>query len=253
MKKYLLLLLVLCLGTSLLGQTRVNVYMKTGQQYKNVYLHEHEEEYVIINLNRPEEEEETLVKLFLRNIRSIRYLTDSKTAKPKVEVETFGFERGAYFAVEMGGITGKTNPGESNSTTLMLKGVAGYTPINAFGIGLGVGLDSYDDFTMLPVFLDIRGNFNEAKVMAYYYVQTGFSASWLNNSIDRDFVDEDLDSGWMISPGVGLRIDLGKSDVIVSMGYKHQKTKLTSDFEWGEQTIQERGINRMTFGFGLIF
>lgn len=244
---------MLCSGISLFGQTRVHVYMNTGQQYRNVYLQAHEQEYIIINLNRPEDEEETLVKINVQNIRSIRYLSPSKTAKSKVDMETYGFEKGYYFVVEMGGIVGKTNSEESNTTTLMLKGVAGYTPVNYFGAGIGLGLDSYDDFTMLPIFLEIRGNFNESKVMAYYFLQTGYSASWLNDGMGQSFVEEDIDSGWMINPGVGLRIDLGKSDIIFSMGYKHQKTTLTSEFEWGETSIEKRDINRMTFGFGLIF
>ena len=253
MKKYILLIIMLCSGLSLFGQTRVHVYLHNGTQYRNVYLQEHETDYIILNLSAPDEEE-VLVRINIENVRSIRYLkSGKKSAAPKIDPATQGFEKGMYYAIEMGGIVGKSHPNDDNNTSLLLKGIVGYTPVNYFGAGLGVGLDSYDDFSMMPIFVDIRGNIIEANAMPFYFVQTGYSAGWLSDNGDQPWVEEDINAQWMFTSGLGVRFDLGKSDIILSMGYKYQKAKITQEFEWEETVVEKRDINRITFGFGIIF
>ena len=256
MKKYLFFGLILLLSQFIMAQssTRVHVFLDDGQFYRNVYLHTMEKEYIIINLNGPQEEE-VLVRLSTSKIRNIRYLSISKVkpAEVSMEKESEGFVPGLYFMLEMGGLVGKSNSDDDNSTNLGIKGLIGYTPVSYFGAGLGLGLDNYDDFAALPVFLDVRGNLFEATVSPYYFFQVGYASAWFTDEENLTFVENDIEADWSFHPGFGFRFELGKADLLVSMGYKQQNVKITQEFEWGETLIERREMKRMTFGLGLIF
>lgn len=164
------------------------------------------------------------------------------------------FKPDFYYGMQVGAIVGKTNSNDDNMTTVMLKGMVGYEWKYYFGAGMGLGIDNYGDFTVMPVFAEVRGSLMDAAVTPFYYIQAGYSAAWMNESNINNFnVEEDIDARFMFNPGMGIRINMRKTDLVVSVGYKRQNAEITRVFEWGERTVEQRELNRITFGFGLIF
>lgn len=99
-----------------------------------------------------------------------------------------------------------------------------------FEVGVGVGLDIWDERMFIPLFFDFRMNFLKKDNTPFLYLNPGYSWGWVNGETGVDL------GGVLASGGLGARFMIGKKQrMFLSLGYKYQQYKTkkfmgTNDF-----------------------
>ena len=130
-----------------------------------------------------------------------------------------------------------------------------------FGVGLGIGVDQYENHIAMPIFTKLYFELRKAGFIPYYYVKGGYSKVWINES---EFGMDSPKGGLLIGGGIGVKKEVNKMALNFSIGYQSQKMSTTSNPEiyywnfigpWGggSSTTIERTLTRMTCKFGIIF
>ena len=127
----------------------------------------------------------------------------------------------------------------------------GYYFNHYLGIGIGAGLDRYEEGLIIPVYVDIQGDLWKKKIAPHYYLNAGYgfavSPSW--------FMDE-LQGGYHGQVGIGLKINTrSRSEWIIDGGFKLQDSWQLGSL-WGDPALTFQGsrlyrrlILGVTFGF----
>ncbi len=122
---------------------------------------------------------------------------------------------------EAGVLLGNSVNGEE--AHLSLQSVNGYKFNDYFSVGLGLGVDMFEDGNVFPVFLDVRGYLMGAKVVSpYVYGNVGYgftSADKIQNYTDSQR------GGIVYGAGVGMQVYKSSNlSWVWSVGYKQQST-----------------------------
>jgi hypothetical protein len=121
---------------------------------------------------------------------------------------------------------------------------AGYHFTPQFAAGLGICLERYTqpNATTLPIFIDMRGYFEDAKNTPFAFAKLGYSFQWWKA----------FDPGVWATLGVGYKFFWGKQCMTASFGYEF---KNTSDWLLLPDGASYSTLNRHSFtlGIGMIF
>ena len=222
----------------------VTVYLKNGQKvegYMQMSIHE--------GFLTLEHDSLSQTQLAFGNIKKIYF-----GPVPEDETRPYFHREPGFFHVAELGLQFGNNDYEAN-TTLAIHTVNGYAFSPSLMSGLGIGLDHYGSISALPLYASLRGIITDRKVSPYYFANIGGSLAWPTDDVP-DIEYERTRGGLFLHAGLGYQINLARSALLLSAGYKIQKTDFAYDFVgWnGETHIEEkRTIRRFTFSFGYSF
>lgn len=114
-----------------------------------------------------------------------------------------------------------------NSSAFSLQTINGYFFNPYFSAGIGVGLDGYrnPNFNTLPLFLDLRAYFIDAKASPYLYMDYGVLAK----------IEGGKNNGSIFNIGVGYKFPINQNRLI-----------LVTDLSYSYKTISNDGLSIRT-------
>ena len=161
-------------------------------------------------------------------------------------------ERGWYNVTYFSSIGGEQS-GEFQFG-LGIHNVVGYMYNRKFGIGLGIGADTYSfqsGETIYPLYAEARGYLNKEFNSFYYALATGYGFAFKNKE------EEILEArgGLMVHPSFGVRFGASEhTNMLLDFGWKLQKAHFMREFRFtGEIEVKDVWYNRFTIRLGLIF
>ena len=112
----------------------------------------------------------------------------------------------------------------NKATAYSLQTINGYFFSPYFSAGIGIGLDGYSNpnFNTLPIFLDLRAYFNDAKSSPYLYTDYGILAK----------VENGKNNGTIFNIGVGYKFPINKDRFII-----------VTDLSYSYKTISNDGLS----------
>ena len=118
-------------------------------------------------------------------------------------------------------VTGSLMFGQGN-TNVSLQAVNGYQFNRYVGAGLGLGVDHYDDYSALPLFLEAKGYLFDRKVTPFYFVDLGYAFAWKNGNIGNNYQNFEVDGGFGWQLGLGYQFNFEQGGMVLKFGYKNQ-------------------------------
>ena len=120
-----------------------------------------------------------------------------------------------FFMIKSGSIHGD----RISFTTSIINGV---TVIPKLRAGLGLGFDSYEDVSVVPLFVNSSWDLSKRKNALYLGFNGGLSKIWKYDNNNRSEL-KDFHGGYMINPEVGYRIKYHDLRLGISLGWKKQR------------------------------
>jgi hypothetical protein len=143
---------------------------------------------------------------------------------------------GPFFSIQAGTLIGCNSCDQGKDVTFSGAANYGLTLGSKARVGFGVGLDSYQNWQTMPMFLmaswDLIGNKNKNALfiqMAYggahpWFVRNGAYANYTSDPFSR------ISGGRMVNPQVGYRIKYYDMKLSFSIGYKFQRIFYSSNY-----------------------
>lgn len=169
-------------------------------------------------------------------------------------------ESGYMFVLETGLLAGRSpgnNINQSNKSinSFTIQFVNGHEFRPELALGIGTGIDSYHNFTTIPVYLRMSGSLSKiSKKFSPMYILDGgygfYSRLFNGNSLNNNGY-----GGLMLNPAAGVRIRLSnRSSFILNAGYRFQKGSTASFFGAPGDGIREKiTFNRVSVRAGFMF
>ena len=160
-----------------------------------------------------------------------------------------------YFNNTMVGIiSGKSSDEDPPLASITLETVNGIRLYRYLAIGMGIGYDQYNTTAVLPFFLSVRGDILPGWITIFYFADAGYGPAWDSRENESNWEVMDTEGGFMFHAGAGIKIYGGERlNVMLALGYKHQKVEYSSAGWWGGTRITDRTFNRMSFRLGIGF
>lgn len=99
-----------------------------------------------------------------------------------------------------------------------MSAVVGYRFMPQLFIGGGAGVEMYSEETMLPLMLQVRTDFVEAKVSPFFVMNAGYAFGWVNEESGSDW------GGMFMEPGIGFRFNIAEHfGLNISSSFKFQR------------------------------
>jgi len=137
----------------------------------------------------------------------------------------------------------------SRVVNLSVQTFNGYQFYPAFALGVVTSIDTYEQITLLPVGIGVRGDIIKTRVRPFYGLDAGFALDWLNNPN----LPADHDGGFFWSPTLGIKFNSRKTHAfVVSMGYRSQKAIATTQ-DFSQTRTDNQHYKRMLIRIGMSF
>ena len=125
----------------------------------------------------------------------------------------------------------------------------GYQFYPALAVGLVTSIDTYEQITLLPVGIGVRGDISQTRVRPFYGLDAGFALDWLNNPN----LTADHDGGFFWSPSFGIKFNSRHAHAfIINLGYRSQKATATTQEQFWTRTDKVH-YKRMLARIGMSF
>ncbi|MBL7876930.1 MAG: hypothetical protein JNL53_14780 [Cyclobacteriaceae bacterium] len=153
-----------------------------------------------------------------------------------------------YFYLQSGMLVGCTECKRSKEVTFSGAMVQGVTLYKRARLGLGVGFDSFYDFSTVPVFGSASWDVFAKKNALFLQFNYGIPLKVWDHKLYDEYGDVKTSAGGMINPMIGYRIRYYDASIALMIGYKFQP--ITSYYEYDnyiwnptyQQYIQEPGV-----------
>jgi hypothetical protein len=128
--------------------------------------------------------------------------------------------------------------------------------IKRWRLGLGVGIEGYDDWRTVPLF--VTGSFDFGRInnnWLYLQMSGGHAFGRYIAEIEGSSNGEE-DGGLMLNPMIGYRLNANKFSVSIAAGYKLQRLDYSFDWIWGwpaATTVIDGEFHRLMFQVGVGF
>jgi len=158
-----------------------------------------------------------------------------------------------YHVLEAGVLIGNDFRDETLANQT-LQTVNGYRIFDFLQTGIGVGVDWYDNFIVMPLFLDITAELTKTRVVPFYSGQVGYGFGWKRKNADLSNVSS-IKGGFTYRVEAGIAVAINEFSLLFSLGYRQQKTETTfGDLKRdGFDQVQDRKLNRFTITTGIQF
>ena len=160
---------------------------------------------------------------------------------------------------EFGGLFGRvkySNGSQQNTvdsrTSLTLQTFNGIQLSRKLGAGITLGADWYKSALINPVAAGIRYDLSGRSNARFFVIaDAGYGFTWLHQDSDG----YKTKGGWMINPGIGLRIGkVNTSSFTLSLTYKRQEVSAEKPLLWNQtERREERVYNRIAARIGISF
>jgi len=160
---------------------------------------------------------------------------------------------------EFGGLFGRvkySNGSQQNTvdsrTSLTLQTFNGIQVSRKLGAGIILGADWYKSALINPVAAGIRYDLSGRPNARFFVIaDAGYGFTWLHQDSDG----YKTKGGWMINPGIGLRIgNVNTSSFTLSLTYKRQEVFAEKPLLWNQtERREERVYNRIAARIGISF
>ncbi|SEJ56768.1 hypothetical protein SAMN04487995_5346 [Dyadobacter koreensis] len=160
---------------------------------------------------------------------------------------------------EFGGLFGRvkySNGSQQNTvdsrTSLTLQTFNGIQVSRKLGAGIILGADWYKSALINPVAAGIRYDLSGRSNARFFVIaDAGYGFTWLHQDSDG----YKTKGGWMINPGIGLRIgNVNTSSFTLSLTYKRQEVFAEKPLLWNQtERREERVYNRIAARIGISF
>ena len=136
-------------------------------------------------------------------------------------------EQGIYKAIFASFTGGTAAWNDVFAKGIGMKGVVGYQWNRWMGTGLGFGVETYyptQGEMLYPLFLELRGYFNESNASFYYSLASGYSFAIKNEEAGIS----DAKGGLLFHPALGLRLGgSANANFTIDVGVQLQKARFT--------------------------
>jgi hypothetical protein len=162
--------------------------------------------------------------------------------------------RGFYNVTLLGLMLNESDQG--NALKISLNMSNGYRFNRFLNFGAYTGLNFFDNFTMLPLGIDFRGDILKTRVTPYYNCQVG--KAWCINADPYQLgyypdMKTRFFPGLNIRPALGVKMNNKRSAFLMELGFEYQELYDTYQ-EYNNRTVDEfRIFRRISFKFGLEF
>jgi hypothetical protein len=253
--------LAFVLGTilplALTGQVETDVvYLRNGQQLEGRIVEYQQGVRLLFRLSggevvelREEEVERIVQKGYLPAVEREEAPAKAEAPKPYLFKDR-GWYNALYFATMNSG-----GPESGLRMGIGLHNSTGYQFHRLFGLGLGLGIDTYglsDGKSIYPLFAEARGYLLKKSLTPYYSFCAGYGLAFKNRSAGII----DADGGTMFRGIVGLRLGASAdTNVLLGVGYQYQEASFVRELFGGGgfREIQELTFHRIVMRVGLIF
>ena len=162
---------------------------------------------------------------------------------------------GTYYQLTLAMMLGKGHHDSENIGSFSSSVISGYKFMRALGVGIGVGLNYYEDQRHLPLYLDIQGDLLDTRVTPYYQLSMGWSWADGRNTVSQD---AKVEGGLYLSPSIGIRWHLAKYSWHLKLSYVRQESTTRFepiDFGNGNMltNVENRTLQRVGLGLGVTF
>jgi hypothetical protein len=169
---------------------------------------------------------------------------DNKNPK-KIKIEYFN-------NTFVGILSGKSNDDAQPVASLTVETINGIRIYRYLSIGLGIAYDQYNSTATLPFFISVRGDIIDHSFTPYYFVDLGYGSAWDTNQENNGWEFIDVEGGMMFHSGIGLKMYSGdRVNVMITFGYKIQKTVYHQDWGGGGERVTDRLYKRLSFSIGV--
>jgi hypothetical protein len=169
-------------------------------------------------------------------------------------------ESGYLFVLETGLLAGRSpgnnlNRANTGINSFTLQCVNGHEFKPELALGIGTGIDSYQNFTTFPVYLRLSGSLSQiSKKFSPMYILDGgygFYSRFFNSGSSNNTGY----GGLMLNPAAGVRIRLSnRSSFILNAGYRFQKGSTANFFGPPGDGIREKvTFSRLSIRAGFMF
>ncbi len=141
-----------------------------------------------------------------------------------------------------------------------LQTINGYQFNKYLGAGLGLGINKYENYITMPIYLQLKGYLYEKKVSPFYYGDIGYGFAWNTNKYDNNFEIVNVNGGLYWQLGLGYQVNFHSSSMIFTLGYISQNTsaEYIDSRPWmrnnNDVDISEKRIlRRIAFSVGFLF
>ena len=144
-----------------------------------------------------------------------------------------------------------------NENFIYKPGVIGQLGVNAkisswIYAGLGVGLQSLEEETILPVFLDLKAHFREGDRSSFIGLNIGTSSAWSDDY--RRVTEFEYEGGFYFSPYYSFQFPLSeKMNLLVVTGLIHQIGEIELHTEFHEDYDEKFAMDFFTVRAGIRF
>ncbi|MBC3783629.1 hypothetical protein [Spirosoma utsteinense] len=173
--------------------------------------------------------------------------------RPFVNYTEFG---GLFGRVSYQANTGVISESVDNKLSLTAQTFNGVQLTRQLAVGGVVGIDWYRAALLMPVGAGIRFDFvrhPRKNVRLFGMADAGYSLAWLH----RGSTGYETKGGWMMNPGLGLRVGRPLSSgsaFIMTVSYKRQEATVSKPIAGNDISRHEsRVYNRLALRFGLTF
>ncbi len=178
-----------------------------------------------------------------------------RTIQPPVKKSKIRMEgRRLYGQVDFG-----MNITEGNISIVKygMSGSINYKVLEMLNVGIGSGIDSYDDMNLIPIFLKVSGSANRQYVAPYFELGFGESIAVIKeDELPNSQIDPTAEGGLRWHSAFGFKVQ-DKISTIITFGMLHQKSSVTTGFlDWRgnpNMTTESRSMNMVTMRVGFIF
>ena len=149
-------------------------------------------------------------------------------------------KKGFYHITEIGYSIDNGTGDPNLSQGFKLNTINGYQFFAPLSVGVGVGLDMYNQDLFLPVFFDLRGDIlPKSKFTPFYFGNVGYSFLPIK-PIDTEITTFEETGGLFYSYGLGFKVRSNDLQWILSIGQQAQDFYSKTTWRWNEiENIQE--------------
>ena len=246
------LILVLVLPLGLKGQSDIDViHLKNGSKFEGKILEYQQGSALRLQL-RSGGELEFREEEISRIEQGLEPEEENRKEMSSGE-KTYAFkERGVFNATYFSTLSGSSE--EGFLLGLGLHNITGYQFHRLFGLGLGLGVDTYsfdNGETLYPVFVESRGYLSQNRVAHYYAAAGGYGFAFRNN----DELINKAQGGLFFRAALGLRLGADKdTNVLIDGGYQYQDAFFERRTAFQNEIEEKRlTFHRIVIRIGLIF
>ena len=188
-------------------------------------------------------------------LRAASFKVNNRSEYPTEVDDVDGKLKIRYFNNTLVGIlSGKSNDDAQPVASLSVETVNGIRIYRYLSVGVGIAYDQYNSTATLPFFISVRGDILDNNITPYYFVDLGYGSAWDTNQENNGWEFLDVEGGMMFHSGIGFRMYSGdRVNIMITFGYKMQKTVYRQDWGGGGERVTDRLYKRLSFSIGVGF